>query len=134
LLRCKPLPQCFNRTASFSRAAENATVHVTVFYSVLQCRTTIAQINAKPVERQHVGTTHCSKYHTPNEMFDTAHTVPACTGHCRNRAAASELLRPYDARFMRCYPVSTRINHVANDDAACSAPVELAQIQGRVFS
>jgi hypothetical protein len=29
---------------------------------------------------------------------------------------------------MRCYPVSTRINHVANDDEECSAPVELAQI------
>ena len=29
---------------------------------------------------------------------------------------------------MRCYPVSTRINHVANDDKECSAPVELAQV------
>ena len=48
-------------------------------------------------------------------------------------AAASELLRPYDARLMRCYPVSTRINHVANDEE-CSAPVELAQIQDRLFS
>jgi len=34
---------------------------------------------------------------------------------------------------MRCYPVSTRINHVANDDAECSAPVVLAQIQARLF-
>jgi putative SOS response-associated peptidase YedK len=49
-------------------------------------------------------------------------------------AAASELLKPYDARLMRCYPVRTRINHVANDDEACSAPVELAQIQNRLFS
>ena len=49
-------------------------------------------------------------------------------------AAVSDLLKPYDARFMRCYPVSTRINHVANDDAECSAPVELAQIQNRLFS
>jgi putative SOS response-associated peptidase YedK len=48
--------------------------------------------------------------------------------------AASELLKPYDARLMRCYPVSTRINHVANDDEACSAPVELAQIQNSLFS
>jgi hypothetical protein len=38
-----------------------------------------------------------------------------------NVVAASELLTPYDARLMRCYPVSTRINHVANDDEACSA-------------
>jgi len=48
-------------------------------------------------------------------------------------AAASDLLKPYDARGMRCYPISTRINHVANDDEACSAPVELAQIQNRLF-
>jgi SOS response associated peptidase (SRAP) len=41
----------------------------------------------------------------------------------QNAGAASELLKPYDARLMRCYPVSTRINHVAHDDAACSAPV-----------
>jgi len=47
-------------------------------------------------------------------------------------AAASELLRPCDARLMRCYPISTRINHVANDDEECSAPVELAQIQTRL--
>jgi putative SOS response-associated peptidase YedK len=49
-------------------------------------------------------------------------------------AAASELLTPFDARLMRCYPVSTRINHVANDDEECSAPVELAEIQDRLFS
>jgi putative SOS response-associated peptidase YedK len=42
-------------------------------------------------------------------------------------AVASDLLRPYNARLMRCYPVSTRINSVANDDAECSAPVELAE-------
>ena len=34
----------------------------------------------------------------------------------QNVAAASELLKPCDARMMRCYPVSTRINRVANDD------------------
>ena len=49
-------------------------------------------------------------------------------------SVASELLKPYDARLMRCYPISTRINHVANGDAECSAPVELAQIQTRLFS
>jgi putative SOS response-associated peptidase YedK len=48
-------------------------------------------------------------------------------------AAASELLRPYDARLMRTYPVSTRINSVLNDDAKCSAPVELAEVQDRLF-
>ena len=47
--------------------------------------------------------------------------------------AAAEHLKPYDARLIRCYPVSSRINHVANDDEACSTPVELAQIQNRLF-
>jgi putative SOS response-associated peptidase YedK len=50
-----------------------------------------------------------------------------------NRAAASELLKPYDARLMRCYPVSTRINHVGNDDVECSVPVELGETQSRLF-
>jgi putative SOS response-associated peptidase YedK len=49
-------------------------------------------------------------------------------------SAASELLKPYDAGLMRCYPISTRINHVANDDEECSAPVELDQIQNRLFT
>ena len=44
-----------------------------------------------------------------------------------------ELLKPFDARLMRCYPVSTRINHVANDDEECSRPVELAETQNRLF-
>ena len=52
----------------------------------------------------------------------------------RDVSMASELLKPYDARLMRCYPISTRINHVANDDEACSTPVELAQTQARLFS
>jgi hypothetical protein len=51
----------------------------------------------------------------------------------RNVVAASELLRPCDPRLMQCYPVSTRINGVVNDDAECSAPVELARTQGRLF-
>ena len=45
----------------------------------------------------------------------------------RNVAAASELLKPYDARFMRCYPVSTRINSVVNDYEECCRPSELVQ-------
>jgi putative SOS response-associated peptidase YedK len=46
---------------------------------------------------------------------------------------ASELLKPCDARLMRCYPISTRINRVANDDAECSAPVKLVKAQRRLF-
>jgi hypothetical protein len=52
----------------------------------------------------------------------------------RDVTAASELLKPYDARLMRRYPIGTRINHVANDDEACSAAAELAEIQNRLFS
>jgi len=51
-----------------------------------------------------------------------------------NVTAATDLLKPYEARLMRCYPISTRINQVANDDAECSARVELEQIQNRLFS
>jgi putative SOS response-associated peptidase YedK len=50
-----------------------------------------------------------------------------------NVEAVSEMLKPFDARLMRCYPVSTRINHVANDDRGCSAPVEVAEAQDRLF-
>ena len=50
-----------------------------------------------------------------------------------NLDAASELLQPYDTRLMRCYPISTRINHMANDDEQCSAPVELAEVQNSLF-
>jgi putative SOS response-associated peptidase YedK len=51
----------------------------------------------------------------------------------QNVAVASELLKPFDARTMQSYPISTRINRVANDDEECSAPVELAEIQDRLF-
>jgi len=45
----------------------------------------------------------------------------------------SELLKPYDAKAMGCYPVSTRINHVASDDEECSRRVEPAQVQEGLF-
>jgi putative SOS response-associated peptidase YedK len=48
--------------------------------------------------------------------------------------AVSDMLKPYDARLMRSYPVSTRINSVVNDDPECSAPVKLSQIQNQLFS
>jgi putative SOS response-associated peptidase YedK len=46
----------------------------------------------------------------------------------------SELLKPFDARLMRCYPISTRINQVANDDADCSRRLELSDTQNQLFS
>jgi putative SOS response-associated peptidase YedK len=51
----------------------------------------------------------------------------------QNVAVVSELLKPHDARLMRSYPVSTRINHVANDDEECSRPVELSPLQNQLF-
>jgi putative SOS response-associated peptidase YedK len=45
----------------------------------------------------------------------------------------SELLKPYDARLMRTYAISPRINHVENDDEECSRPVELVETQDRLF-
>jgi putative SOS response-associated peptidase YedK len=47
--------------------------------------------------------------------------------------AATDLLKPFDARLMRCFPVSTKINSVANDDEECSAPVEVVQNQESLF-
>jgi putative SOS response-associated peptidase YedK len=52
----------------------------------------------------------------------------------RDVSAASDLLNPYDARLIRSHPVSARVNSVANDDEACAAPVEPAEIQDRLFS
>jgi putative SOS response-associated peptidase YedK len=52
----------------------------------------------------------------------------------QNIVAISELLKPYDAALMRCYPVSTRINHVANDDEECSRRIELSETQNPLFA
>lgn len=51
----------------------------------------------------------------------------------QNAGAISKLLKRYDARPMRCYPVGTRINHVVNDDAECSRPAEIAEAQNPLF-
>jgi hypothetical protein len=45
----------------------------------------------------------------------------------------SNLLKTYDANVMRRYPVSTRINHAANDDAECSVPVSPTEMQADLF-
>ena len=52
----------------------------------------------------------------------------------QDTGAASEMLKAYGAQFMRRYPISTRINHVANDNEECSATVALAQVQDSLFS
>ena len=43
------------------------------------------------------------------------------------------MLKPFEARLMRCYPVSARINHMANDDEGCAAPIKLTEGQGHLF-
>jgi organic hydroperoxide reductase OsmC/OhrA len=50
-----------------------------------------------------------------------------------NIEAISELLKPYDARLMRSYPVSSRVNLVAHDDEECTRPVEVAELQSVLF-
>jgi len=53
----------------------------------------------------------------------------------KDSAGVSELLRPFDAVAMRCYPVSSRVNNVQNEDAECAQPIELPTIpQGRLFA
>lgn len=52
----------------------------------------------------------------------------------RHVRVASEMLKPYDARLMRCYPVGNRINQALNDDEECSARIEPAAIQRGLFS
>lgn len=51
----------------------------------------------------------------------------------QNVTAILELLKPYDPQFMRCFPVSSRVNHVANDDEECSRPVKIAEAQAHLF-
>jgi putative SOS response-associated peptidase YedK len=47
--------------------------------------------------------------------------------------SVSELLKPCNAKIMRSYPVSTRVNQVINDDAECSARVGLVQTQNQLL-
>jgi putative SOS response-associated peptidase YedK len=42
----------------------------------------------------------------------------------RDTTSVSEMLKPFDAGLMRRYLVSTRVNHVVNDDEDCAKAVE----------
>jgi len=44
---------------------------------------------------------------------------------CDGDKNVGELLRPFAAKQMRCYPVSNRVNQVQNDDPECATPVAL---------
>ena len=53
----------------------------------------------------------------------------------KGSAALSQLLKPFDSRLMRCYPVSSRINQVQNDDPECSKPIKLpTRLQRQLFA
>ena len=58
-------------------------------------------------------------------ILDRVNYDPWLDPGMKNVDALSEMLKPYDARMMRCYPVSTRLNQVRNDDAECAKPIEL---------
>jgi putative SOS response-associated peptidase YedK len=73
---------------------------------------------------------------TPNELLAAVHDrmpVILAPEHydrwlgpsMQNAATAVCLLRPFDSNLMRRYPVSTRVNLVANDDPECSALIEI---------
>jgi len=66
-------------------------------------------------------------------ILDPAHYDLWLDPGMQDVAAISELLKPYDPRVMRCYPVSTRINHVANDNEQCSQPMEFTETQDWLF-
>ena len=82
---------------------------------------------------------------TPNQLLADVHDrmpviLPAASYDLwldpgfRDLAATTEMLKPYDAGPMRRYPVSTRVNNVANDDRQCSEPIEVpGAIQARLF-
>lgn len=51
----------------------------------------------------------------------------------RNPASAIAMLKPFDSKPMTCYPVSTRINIVTNDDALSAASVDLPVTTADLF-
>lgn len=96
-------------------------------------------VKGKPLETFSILTT------TPNAVTSSVHDrMPVIVNRdsydlwldpgMKDVAAVSELLRPFDARQMRCYPVSSRINAAANDDEECSRRVEPDVVQHNLFS
>lgn len=47
----------------------------------------------------------------------------------KHAETAAAMLKPYDANAMSRYPISSRINNVANYDEECAARAELTQMQ-----
>jgi putative SOS response-associated peptidase YedK len=81
----------------------------------------------------------------PNAVTSTVHDrMPVILGRddydlwldpgIMNVEAVSEMLKPYNARLMRCYQVSTRLNQVQNDDPECAKAIQLeAPPQAHLF-
>ena len=44
--------------------------------------------------------------------------------------ALKEMLSPFDAKLMKRYPVSTRVNDVKNDDPECAAALQAITAAG----
>jgi putative SOS response-associated peptidase YedK len=81
---------------------------------------------------------------TPNELLADVHDrMPVILApqerdrwldtSMQDAAAAVALLTAFDSHRMRRYPVSTRVNAVANDDPECSAPVDLPAVTANLF-
>jgi putative SOS response-associated peptidase YedK len=81
---------------------------------------------------------------TPNALTSTVHDrMPVILDPAdydlwldpgmKDATAVSQLLKPFDANAMRCYPVSSRVNNVGNDDEECSTKVEPIKTQPGLF-
>ena len=66
-------------------------------------------------------------------ILATAHYDHWLDPSMQDVATAASLLKPFDANLMKRYPVSTRVNSVANDDPECSAPVDLPAVPASLF-
>ena len=73
---------------------------------------------------------------TANELLSGVHhrmPVILSPGHYKlwldptmqDAEGAAALLAPFASQRMKSFPVSNRVNHVANDDSQCSTPAEL---------
>jgi putative SOS response-associated peptidase YedK len=50
-----------------------------------------------------------------------------------NAALVADCLKPFEARLMKKYPVSSRVNHSANDDEECAREISVAKAPQTLF-
>ena len=81
---------------------------------------------------------------TPNELLADVHDrMPVILPQdqydrwldpgTQDATSVAGLLKPFDAHLMKRYPVSTRVNQVANDGPECSDPVDLPAVAAALF-